>query len=355
MRKPDWKTVAALGAAFVLTWLSLKYLLPLVVPFLLGAALALAAEPVVKLLDRRLRLPRALAAGIGVSLALICLVSILLLLGALLIRELRALAGILPDLEQTAVSGMTALESYLLKLSKKLPSMLSEPIGRSVRGFFSSGTVLVDQLAQRLPGLAAAVFSHVPGSALTVGTGILSGFMISARLPKLRRWLRRRPFWKKLQSLRPTLEGLRTALGGWLKAQLKLCLLCFGIVTAGLLLLGIPYAPLWGALIALVDAVPVLGTGTVLLPWVFVSLVQGNNLRALGLLVTYGAALLARTVLEPRMVGRQLGLDPLLTLAALYAGFRIWGVAGMLLAPLLCVAAAEAVKLSPPTDSTSPP
>lgn len=347
MTRPDWKPIATLVAVFAAAWLALKYLLPLTLPFLLGTALALAAEPAVGLLHTRLRLPRGLAAPIGVSLALICLLSLLLLLGALLIRELRALAGILPDLEQTAVSGLSSLETYLLKLSQKLPAVLSEPVSRSVRGFFSSGTVLVDQLAQRLPALAGAVFSHVPGSALTVGTGILSGFMVSARLPKLRRWLRRRPFWEKLRAWRPALTGLRTALGGWIKAQLKLCLLCFGIVTAGLLLLRIPYAPLWGLLIALVDAVPVLGTGTVLLPWSFVCLVQGDRLQALGLVLTYLASLTARTVLEPRLVGRQLGLDPLMTLAALYAGFRIWGVGGMLMAPLLCVAAGEAVKLRP--------
>lgn len=347
MARPNWKPIAALGATFLGAWLGLKYLLPLLLPFLLGTALALAAEPAVRLLHTRLRLPRGLAAPLGVSLALVCLLSLLLLLGALLIRELRALAGILPDLEQTAVTGLSSLESYLLKLSGKLPPMLSEPVSRSVRGFFSSGTVLVDQLAQRLPALAGAVFSHVPGSALTVGTGILSGFMISARMPRLRRWLRRRPFWNKLRSWRPAVTGLRTALGGWIRAQLKLCLLCFGIVTAGLLLLRVSYAPLWGILIALVDAVPVLGTGTVLLPWSFICLVQGNRLQALGLLLTYLAALIARTVLEPRLVGRQLGLDPLMTLAALYAGFRIWGVGGMLLAPLLCVAAGEAVKLRP--------
>lgn len=352
MNRPDWKPFATLAAAFALAWLGLKYLLPLALPFLLGAALALAAEPAVRLLHSRVHLPRSIAAGIGVSAALLGLLSLLLLLGALLVRELRALVGILPDLEQTAVSGLSALEGYLLKLSGKLPAMISEPVTRSVQGFFSNGTVLVDQLAQRLPALASAIFTHVPGSALTVGTGLLSGFMISARLPKLRRWLSRRPLWEKLRAWRPALEKLRSALGGWIRAQLKLCLLSCGIVTVGLLLLRIPYAPVWALLTALVDAIPVLGTGTVLLPWAFVCLVQGNRLRALGLLATYLAALLARSLLEPRLVGRQLGMDPLMTLAALYAGFRIWGVGGMLLAPLLCVAASEAVKVRFPAPGT---
>ena len=169
--------------------------------------------------------------------------------------------------------------------------------------------------------------------------------MVSARLPKLRRWLTTRPFWEKLKLWRSAAVSLRGALGGWVKAQLKLALLCFGILTVGFLVLGIPYAPVWGALIALVDAIPVLGTGTVLLPWAFVCLVQGNGLRALGLVVVCLVAMVSRSFLEPRLVGRQLGLDPLMTLVALYTGFRIWGVGGMLIAPLLCVAAGEVIKL----------
>ena len=94
-------------------------------------------------------------------------------------------------------------------------------------------------------------------------------------------------------------------------------------------------------LIALVDAIPVLGTGTVLIPWSAVYLIQGQHIRAIGLLGIYVVAFLSRSILEPRLVGRQLGLDPLMTLVALYVGYRIWGFAGMLLSPLLCVAATE--------------
>ena len=104
------------------------------------------------------------------------------------------------------------------------------------------------------------------------------------------------------------------------------------------MILGIRYALLWGILVALVDALPVLGTGAVLIPWSLISFLESNNARALGLLGLYAIVALTRSVLEPRLVGKQLGLDPLLTLACLYAGFRLWGVAGMIFAPLLAVA-----------------
>ena len=85
------------------------------------------------------------------------------------------------------------------------------------------------------------------------------------------------------------------------------------------------------------DALPVLGTGTVLVPWSLVCLLQGDTVRGIGLLGVYAAASLTRSVLEPRFIGRQLGLDPLVTLLAMYAGYRLWGLAGMILAPLLAV------------------
>lgn len=83
------------------------------------------------------------------------------------------------------------------------------------------------------------------------------------------------------------------------------------------------------------DAFPVLGTGTVLLPWSLICLLQRDGARAAGILGLYITAAVLRSVLEPRLVGRQLGLDPLAALAALYTGYRLWGVAGMLLMPML--------------------
>ena len=83
-----------------------------------------------------------------------------------------------------------------------------------------------------------------------------------------------------------------------------------------------------------------LGSGTVLIPWTLLLLIQGQYGQALGMGLLYLAAVVVRSVLEPRLVGRQLGLDPLVTLAAFYAGYRLWGILGMILAPI-CAAAAR--------------
>ena len=115
----------------------------------------------------------------------------------------------------------------------------------------------------------------------------------------------------------------------------------FAIVLGGFLLLGVRQKLLMALVTALVDAVPLLGTGTILLPWTLVSLLSGEPVRAVGLLGIYVTALITRSALEPRLLGRQLGLDPLAALAALYIGYRIWGFGGMILAPILTVTAKE--------------
>lgn len=336
------KNVALLAVAFFALWLGLKYLLPIVLPFVLGGLLALAAEPVVRLLCTRM--PRTGAAAIGVTLTLVLLSCVVVLLMALLVREVSLLAGTLPALEQAALSGLDSLQGFLLRLADKTPDGVRSLLYQAVTGFFSSGSAIAGQLMTQLPSVASTLLGWIPGSALALGTGILSAFMVSARLPRLRQWLQRQ---ETLQRFLPVLKQVRSALAGWLKAQLKLSALCFLILCAGLLLLRTPHAPIWAALIALVDAIPVLGTGTVLLPWSLVCFLQGQTVRSIGLLGIYAAAALCRSILEPRLVGKQLGLDPLLTLVALYAGFRIWGIGGILLAPVICVAIQETLRARP--------
>lgn len=342
LRKLLTLAVLLLGIAF-----GIRYLLPLVFPFLLGGALALAAEPIVRFGCNRLHLPRPVAAGIGVSMSFAFLAMVILMLAALLLRELRMLAGILPGLEDSIRSGMQSMSSWLLELAAKAPGGMAAVLTRNINDFFSGGSAMLDQVTGYLLRLASGILSQVPGRAVSFGTAIIASFMISAKLPKLRSLVRSRLNVQKLQPILDTLRRLKASLSGWLKAQLKLSVITFSVATSGLLLLHVPYAPLWAVLIALVDAFPILGTGAILVPWSLVSFLQGDRLLAFGLLGLYAAAAVTRTVLEPRLVGKQLGLDPLVTLIALYAGFKLFGLLGMILAPMLAVTTTQLLNSSP--------
>lgn len=329
------RKTAILAGILLGLWLGVRYLLPLLLPFLLGGALALAAEPLVALGCRRLKLPRALATGLGVTAVMVLTAGLVSLVGAAAIKELGRLAGAVPDLEDTARQGMTVLEDWLVGLAAKTPEGIRPVLTRTVLGVFDDSTALVGQVTQKVPAAVGAVLSRVPDGAVGLGTGVLAAYMISAKLPQLRQGFHRRLPAALEEKYLPMAKKARAALLGWLKAQGALMLVTYGIVSAGFLLLKVPYGMIWAALIALVDAVPMLGTGIVLLPWGLACLLQGQQLRALGLGALFAAATLARTTLEPKLVGKQLGLDPLVTLLALYTGYRLWGFWGLLAAPML--------------------
>ncbi len=347
MQNPIVRKLFFLVAVLLGLWLGVRYALGLALPFLLGFLLAAAAEPLVCLSTRHLHLPRTGGAILGVTATLVLALTLLTLLISALIRQLGQLANILPDMEQTARQGLTSLEDLLLTLAQRTPEGMRGLLTRWVLDLFSGEGAWMEGVTRQLPGIATSILGHIPNSALTVGTAVISGYMISARFPDLKAWLSSRIPTAWREKVLPTLKRVRSALGSWLTAQAKLCAISFGVMCLGFLLLRIRYAPLWALIVALVDAMPILGSGTVLLPWALIRLVQGSPAQALGLTAVYAAVAVTRSVLEPRLLGKQLGLDPLVTLAALYAGFRLWGFGGMILAPILAVITTELVKSQP--------
>ena len=328
------RKILLLIGVFGCIWLGIQFLLPLLLPFVLGTLLALAAEPMTRRLEG-LKLPRPAAVGISVTAAFSFLAVLALLLGALVLRQLRSLAGILPDLGQTAKVGIGQLESWLLDLSHRAPGSLEPMLTRNVEELFSDGTAMLDKGVSKVLALAGGVLTRIPDGALGTAAAILSGYMISARLPRIGKWLRRRFSEKTLEKLRTTARHTRATLGKFIGAQLKLSAVTISILLAGLILLRIDHAPFWALVVALVDILPILGTGTVLGPWAVISMIRRDMPRAMGLLGIYVIITVTRSVLEPRLLGRQLGMDSLVTLVAMYAGYRLWGVAGLIFSPIL--------------------
>lgn len=334
-----WIVVTAVALGVALSW---RWVLPVALPFGLGILVALAGEILCRPLEKRL--PRAAASAIGVSAILLALLGVLILLTTLAIKQLSSVNGPIPRLVDSTRQTLGSLEEMLEELSQRAPKSMQPLLSETVEDVFGDGGAVLDTVVQRLPEAASAVMGYVTDSALAVGTGCLSAYMISARLPRLRQWLREVPEDSLPGKALLRLGRVRRALWGWLKAQFKLTAICFGILLVGFLLLKLPRAPLWAILIALVDAIPLLGTGTVLVPWAILCFLQGRSLRAVGLLCIYATALLSRTALEPRLLGHHLGLDPLLTLVSLYAGYCFWGIGGMLISPILCVVIRESVE-----------
>ncbi len=334
---PIAKKTLTLLVIFVTLRLTVQFILPIAFPFLLGLALALLAEPMVSFFCKTTKMPRGLAAGFGVSMTFACIALLVLLVCAFLVRELSILAGIVPNLEQTARSGIGLLENWLLGLTSYAPDGVDSLLRQNVTELFSDGTALLNRGAGYLLGLAGNLLSHIPDSALTLGTTVISGFMISAKLPKIKAWFSRLLPREKWKPLLDAIKRMKSAVTGWILAQCKLSGVTLLILSAGFTLLRIPYGLIWALGTCLLDAFPVLGTGTILIPWALIGFLQGNTPRAVGLLGIYTVITLIRSTLEPKLVGQHLGLDPLVTLICLYAGYKLWGLGGMILAPLLTV------------------
>ena len=224
-----------------------KYFLPVMLPFLLGAAIAWLAEPVVAPVAKRWK--RGWAAGLGVTLTLAGVGVLLALLGTLAVRQVGRLAQKVPELTQSAQQALTALQDWLVNLAEQAPEPVRPRLQQTVLTFFSDGSGLVQQLGQHIPGVVTSAIGTVGNGALSVGTGILSAYLISARLPKLKAGIAARlpDSWR--EKTLPALRRVKTALSGWLRAQLKLCAVTWVIVGVGFLVLRIPGAIGWALVV----------------------------------------------------------------------------------------------------------
>lgn len=337
MRKSHGLSILAVAGVAAGLYFALRFALPVGLPFLLGAAVALGAEPLVGLLNRRAKLPRWTASGIGVLTVMLLLAAVLVLLIALLIRQAGNLTKVLPDLTDAVQTGLSSLQGWLTELSARAPVGVRPVLQASVDNLFSGSGAAMERMTDTVITMASGILSKVPDSALSISTGVLAAFMISARLPKLRGMLKNWLPQAFREKYLPAILELKHSVGGWLLAQLKLSGVTAVLLFLGFWALQIPYFALWAVLTAFVDALPVLGTGAVLIPWSLVCFLQGQKVRGLGLLGIYALVWLVRSVLEPKLVGRQLGLDPLVTLVSMYAGYKVFGLAGLILAPVAAV------------------
>ena len=329
------------GAGLLGAWVFCVFLLPALGPFVLGAAAAWAVERPVRSLTKRGVLPRWASSFVCVLALYLLAGGALALLGWAVFRELGGFVKELPALAQSLSGPLSRLEGRLLALSGRLPDGIGSGLRAGVTNFFESGALMGGKLYEWLFTFASGFLKKLPRVLLFAFTTVLAGFFSSSGLPAARVWLARRTPERWQARLREASARVRRTFGGWLLAQGKLMGVTFLLLTAGFLLLGTQYPLLFGLLVTLVDALPVFGVGTALIPWALVSFLRGQTRLGAGLALLYGAAALTRQTLEPRLLGRQFGLPPLAALMALYVGYHVLGVAGMIVFPIAAVLARQ--------------
>ena len=335
---------ASAAAAAALGWAALRYLLPWLLPFLFAAAAAAAMEPAVRFLQSRLRLRRGFSSLMLTLFLLFVLGGLLSLLGAALAREARALLARAPALLAAAPAALGELLERVDRFGAACPPWLRAHVEETLARYAAEAGQLLAALTDRLFAWLAAAASALPRLFLGAATAVLATFFLSESRPQLLAAARRSLSPAALSRLRALRGGLARSLARWLRAELTLCAVTFAELLTGFLLLRRPWALLPALLITLVDALPVFGTGTVLLPWAAVELLFRNVPRALALAALYLVTLTVRNVLEPRLLGAQAGVPPVASLLAMYLGFRALGVAGMVTFPFLLLLAAQLLR-----------
>lgn len=329
------------AACIALLLLTLKYLLPLVLPVLLGIGIAAALSPLIRFLQSRLSLGRSLSAGVCVTGVLLLLAALFWLLAKALAAEAGRLYDQLPAIMDTLSRALDAFGRWAQQLAQLLPDGAGDAFSSWAQDIIRSGGTLATEAYERVFSLVSGFLGRLPDTLLFLLTTVLSSYFAAAELPHLQ-GLCRDHLPDTLQKRGHQLLGsMKTVFSGWLRAQLILMSITFCILLCGFWLLGIRPTLLPALGIAVLDALPLFGTGTILLPWGLFRIIAGDFRLGLGLMILYGVAALSRNVLEPKLLGAQAGVSPLLTLLAIYTGYRLSGFTGMILLPIGVMIAAE--------------
>ena len=310
-----------------------RYLLPWCLPFLLAFLIASLLEPLVLHLQRRLRFQRSFSALILTLTLLFLLGWLLSLLWSTLLAQMSALLSAAPAFFDAIPAAANDLLSRLERFSAASPEWFSRFLHEQFLQVITDADSLLRALSERTVGALTAAAATLPGSVLAVATCVLALFFTSASYPELCSALERSIPQIAMQKLLRLRDGVMRSLARWLRAQATLSLITFSELLAGFLLIRQRYSLLLAFLITLLDALPVFGTGTALVPWALVTLLFGFPPRAIVLLALYLCTLITRNTLEPRLLSAQAGLPPVASLFAMYLGYCTFGIAGMVLFP----------------------
>ena len=301
-------------------------------PFFFGLIIAMVLEPLVGLFVKKLKWKRWIASLVSLLLFIAAMSSLGVWLVSTLVRQIIAFVESVPVHAEEFVARLDTANDWIRRWEEVLPMPetwyipdIQEMILTTVTTVFGEG--MLDQ------GVRLAV--TVPNFFLNFIMALVSAyFFMSDRAIIFATIKKACPHWLASQ-MKQTRIGLFRAAGGYFRAQYILMTMAGIISIIGLMILRSPYALLIGLLLAVLDFLPILGIGAVLLPWALISVIMGNVHQAIGLAIIYGIITVARQVLQPKIMGAQMGAHPLASLMSIFIGFRIFGLLGLIIGPSL--------------------
>ncbi len=322
--------IPLLWAAFICLVLPgvLRYFLP----FVIGWIIALIANPLVKFLERKLKIVRRHSSAVIVILVLALVIGAGYFLVSWLVTQVNGLVGELPAIYELVVAELEEILGRFDRLAVLFPDNMQAGGQKLIGSLGQSLNVLVEKVASPTVEAAGSVARSIPSVLVSVIVTILSSYFFIADqdriMERIRRYLPERT-GRYLGRLRGDIWHL---VGGYFLAQFKIMFVVALILMAGFLILGIRYGILLAIGIAMLDFLPLFGTGTVLIPWAVFQLLRGEYALAAGLGLLYVLSQVIRQIVQPKLVGDTMGLNPMATLFLLYLGFKVQGISGMIIA-----------------------
>lgn len=331
-----------LAVALGSVWALFRVVLPLanlLMPFVAALVLAWMLNPAIRFLQKKLGWKRN---TLSLILVLVCIFVVGALAAGLVYSLVSQVGSFLQNWQPLWSDTMYALNSItdgLEELLKPLPAetyaQLSGLLERAV-GWLESA---VPQLLTRAATNAGSAVFSLPAWVIGFVIFLMAAYFISSDYPHLR--------FRATESVPKEFRGFFRdvkhvavdAFGGYVKAELILSCVIFVILLVGFLIMGEPYALLLAFVLGVMDFIPIIGSGTAMVPWAVIDVVLGNYQHAIGLMVVWGIIAVFRRVAEPKVVGDQTGLSPIASLVSIYVGMRLGGVFGMILGPVVCLVA----------------
>lgn len=301
-------------------------------PFLIGWIIALIAGPVVRFLEKKLKIRR----KAGSAFVIIAVIGLVVLAGYLLVanlvHELTGFAGDLPQMWDSLQEDFDAIAKNFSVVYDKLP----EDIQNTIDSIADSASDIAGDFIGKLssPTIAAVgnFAKQLPTFIIGLIMCLLSSYLFVAEKEQIMQGIKKHMPEALLYRLRLMKRSLVKAVGGYFKAQIKIEVWIYLLLVIGFFVLGVDYAPLIAFGIAILDFLPFFGTGTAMVPWAIVKFLSADYIMTIGLLVIWGVSQLVRQIIQPKIVGDSVGMPPLPTLFLLYIGYMLGGVMGMIVA-----------------------
>ena len=336
----------ALGGAALVVWVGLP-LASLLSPFLFALVLAWVLNPAVRWLQRRTNASRKAVSMVLVVLVFAVIGGVLFGLGWIAVDQVRSLfdnrQSLLDELLGGLVSVVNSVSGWLGGLVPQGVLTTSEDLVDAfvgwVQGLDFSGWLT------EMAGQAPSMVTSVSNFAVALVVFMMGSYFITGDYPRLRFELADRVPMVARDFCRSVKDIFMSAFGGYVKSQLILSAGVFMILTIGFLLMRQPYGLLLAFGLAVLDFIPIIGSGTMMVPWAVVDMVLGNYGEAAALMSVWGVIALFRRFAEPKILGDQTGLSPILSLVGIYVGMKLGGVLGMVVGPLLLLVCINLAKL----------